>query len=765
MDAKISHINQSAVEMGRIMSKCEIQKLGYFRSTWLAAIAVMTVASTSCAVGPTWTGAGVNNLASNPTNWLGTVCPTNGDTVTLDATSLKDMTWDLSNIVVGAWNQDEAYTGTVTFATVRPGQGGFTNVTISGSCTLSNGTWTHPVNSGVANAREWLNVSIGGDLTLSTNALISANGRGYASSRGPAPGGAVNGRGAGHGGGGGRYSSGLPQLGTYGSIVNPTTHGSGAGGIGGGTIVLTVGQTARINGTISALGAPGNGPGAGGSIWLTAGELMGSGLLDASGGDNSQNSGGGGGGRISVILTNATSFDAVRMTAIGGSGNSRDADGAAGTIYRQTKDQALGHGTLTVRNHPSRWPVPDAGNCTMMPTAGVYNAAVNLDDFSEIFIDGRGILGVNRDTILTNFSLTHIVGSVASNAYLALRYTNSVVLPPDLVVSNYTLVFDVPATLPQDLTIASNGAVSHSRNFNTETFRLKLTILGNLTVQTGGAITADECAPTSLYCTNGGASYGGRGGWSGSSNDTLTYGSILAPTNSGARGASTGRGGGAIQLDVSGTTVVAGVIAARGYQVSSAVAAGSGGSIWLRTGHLVGSGLLDAKGGASSTFSGGGGRIAVILTQSESFGAVTFQAFGGTDTLTPYYEGAVGTVYRETPSQAAGRGDLIVYGPVHSRTSNWYRSHTDLPALSGATTNELSRVTLRALTNCTIGLTADVTLQDLYLLRDDTLLYLNGHTLTLRASRHDDWGQTNRVVYDGGQIAWSSQRASILSLH
>jgi hypothetical protein len=92
--------------------------------------------------------------------------------------------------------------------------------------------------------------------------------------------------------------------------------------------------------------------------------------------------------------------------------------------------------------------------------------------------------------------------------------------------------------------------------------------------------------------------------------------------------------------------------------------------------------------------------------------------------------------------------------PEHSRTSGWNRIHTDLPGLTNASAGELSFVTLRALTNCTIGLTADVTLQDLFLMRDDTVLYLNGHTLTLRAMFHPDWGTPARVVYDGGSIVW-----------
>ena len=703
--------------------------------------------------GLTWTGAGLDTLASNPTNWAGGVCPQNGDSVHFDGTSPRDVLWNLSNVTVRAWNQDAGYTGTVTFATVRPGRGFFTNVTILESCRLLDGGWTHPANTSFTAEHEWLRVTVGGDLVVSSNAWISASRKGYPGSKGPAPGGTTNGRGAAHGGAGGRNSAGLPQMDTYGTIVGPTNHGSSAGQPGGGTIVLAVGGTVTLDGTISALGAPGNGASAGGSLWITAGVLGGSGLLDVSGGPDTQNGGGGGGGRLAVILTNAVSFGSVRMAAAGGICPSViDRDGAAGTIYRQHKDQAPGQGSLAIVSG-DRWPIPDGGACTVMPTSGLYNAAVNLDTFSEIVIGGRGVLGVNRDTILTDFSSARISGSGSNTAYLALRYTNEVVFPAQLVVSNYTLSFDVPTRLPGDLTIAPNGAVSHSRSkYNEETCRLDLTVPGNLVIQAGGKITADEFSYLNPLHPAGGASYGGRGGWTASSNDTLTYGSVLTPTNLGTSGTSALRGGGAIRLTVGGTTTVEGAISARANPSGST--GGSGGSIWLTTGFLAGGGLIDAAGGGGTSYAGGGGRVSVALTSSESFGNVAIQSYGGPDSSSPYLEGAAGTIYKERASQAGGRGDLIVWSPEHSRTSGWNRIHTDLPGLTNASAGELSFVTLRALTNCTIGLTADVTLQDLFLMRDDTVLYLNGHTLTLRAMFHPDWGTPARVVYDGGSIVW-----------
>ena len=54
-----------------------------------------------------------------------------------------------------------------------------------------------------------------------------------------------------------------------------------------------------------------------------------------------------------------------------------------------------------------------------------------------------------------------------------------------------------------------------------------------------------------------------------------------------------------------------------------------------------------------------------------------------------------------------------------------------------------------------VELLNDLTMRDLFLLDDSTQLRLNGHTLTLKVAFHDDWGTTNRVVYDGGLIVWA----------
>src|SRR6185503_6872486 len=85
-----------------------------------------------------------------------------------------------------------------------------------------------------------------------------------------------------------------------GDSLNPVSQGSGGGsgsgfspfnlgGAGGGVISLQVFGWLHIDGNVSADGhagpAPGSGGGAGGSIWLSAQTLVGSGIISANGGN------------------------------------------------------------------------------------------------------------------------------------------------------------------------------------------------------------------------------------------------------------------------------------------------------------------------------------------------------------------------------------------------------------------------------------------------------------------------------------------------
>jgi hypothetical protein len=97
-------------------------------------------------------------------------------------------------------------------------------------------------------------------------------------------------------------------------------------------------------------------------------------------------------------------------------------------------------------------------------------------------------------------------------------------------------------------------------------------------------------------------------------------------------------GGGAVWLTVKGPAIIDGTISAQAQQPTG-LSGGSGGSILIEAVSLTGStnGLIDVSvpyhAWGSSQRNGGGGRIAVILTGSSSFGSVQMRAHGGDKVL------------------------------------------------------------------------------------------------------------------------------------
>src|SRR5262249_14797939 len=151
-------------------------------------------------------------------------------------------------------------------------------------------------------------------VTVQANGAISVSYRGYGPGNGPGVGGSGGwGGGGGYGGAGGDGNGGSGGGATYGSVEQPVDLGSGGwdgAGRAGGALRLIVGGTLRVDGIISANGSDSfnYGGSSGGSLWLTASNFDGAGLLQANGGyggrDGASNSGGGGGGggRIAVYF-------------------------------------------------------------------------------------------------------------------------------------------------------------------------------------------------------------------------------------------------------------------------------------------------------------------------------------------------------------------------------------------------------------------------------------------------------------------------------
>ncbi|OPZ26720.1 MAG: hypothetical protein BWZ02_01900 [Lentisphaerae bacterium ADurb.BinA184] len=303
---------------------------------------------------------------------------------------------------------------------------------------------------------------------------------------------------------------------------------------------------------------------------------------------------------------------------------------------------------------------------TAIPDGGTWTVP-------DLLVRNAGTLGVASGETLI---LTGPVSTDSDSATDGIRLRGGTLSAggAGLTIENWSLTADGTNSVSEDITVKSGGAITHFYNTTSQVHTMDLTIDGDLTVENGGAVTAvgkgisqkyyGIGAPTSTL--RAGGSYGGQGGTSESGSGVVgpTYGSVLAPTGIGSGGGNdvTTPAGGAIHLTVLGDVVLDGTLSASsGTDTNGYRCGGSGGSLWLVAETLSGGGTISANGGdqGSTSGAGGGGRMAVYLTASDSFGGVKFEAFGG-PAGSASQRGAAGTIYRETVSDDAGAGDLII---------------------------------------------------------------------------------------------------------
>lgn len=318
-----------------------------------------------------WTGLGGDGNASTAANWQGEVCPQEGDQVKiLHTANDKAIIWDLSSSF-GDWTI-ENYTNSLT-ANVTLSLGsltvGTTNlattlsfskpVVVAGDLTLKKGAvLTHPENASVQTVQ--LDVTVQGNCTIEANASVNVTAKGakndYAHNLAH----------------GGRTftcdnSGNVTELTAtcFGSVYYPTAVGGGYFidgrniSYGGGAVKLSVGGALTLNGTIeacSSLVGWNYASGAGGSVWITAASLSGTGEIWASGGPKGTRyyyavRGVGAGGRIAVHLTDPTadfSSSGCKFHAYGFGRQTQYA--GAGTVYLKTGAQKISEGTLIIDN-------------------------------------------------------------------------------------------------------------------------------------------------------------------------------------------------------------------------------------------------------------------------------------------------------------------------------------------------------------------------------------------------------------------------------
>jgi hypothetical protein len=479
---------------------------------------------------------------------------------------------------------------------------GNSNIVLQGANTTAqvNGAW-----AGVGSTIS------AGTVQVDTGSSINADAQGYTASNGPGAAASGTTNGGSYGGAGGGQAATTP----YGSDTAPVDLGSGGGsyestgGTGGGAMHLLVSGKLTNNGIISAnggtyivcqgSGACGGGfagGGAGGSIDVSAGSLAGSGTFNANGGPNTSSYGnGGGGGRVAVYY-NATNSSFTGFTGSTASGgvvptNNGAVNGSVGTIA--FFDTSATNNKVTVYQN---FVIP-AGSNPQYDSLTVTNAAT-------VTIGGGSTVSVANAVVVTANSTVVVQGANTT------AQVNGVWAGVGSTISAATIEVDAGSSINAD----------------------------------GQGYSPFDGPGSSACCTTNGGSYGGAGGGQAIS---TTYGSETAPMDLGSgggqyQGTST-PGGGAIRLIASGTLTNNGTISANAAPVYGFVGGSAGGSVYVTTGILAGSGTFNANGGSNSSSygdGGGGGRVAVYYNgpQSSFTGYTGSTASGG---VVPSGNGAV----------------------------------------------------------------------------------------------------------------------------
>ena len=645
-------------------------------------------------------------LASEPSNWSMGRAPIASDKILFDGRfSSVNCTWDAAAVdTVASWKQESSYTGTVTFNTEFPDfeNAVFTLFTISGDCSIDGGQWScrgnynnfgvtaTPMNTYMLRKQYCLNVAVGGEMNIAEGASITATGRGYGF---PTANYNVS-----------QSYGGFTHEGKtspYGSIKEPFDLGMGCSsqgdqknqisGIGGGAIKLTIGGELINNGSIVALGTidknvPRSG-GTGGSIWIVAEQISGSGKIDASACPSTEFASDqavsvGSGGRI-AIYTDAPLQLPVENIACSGmaysglSQSSKTKVSGPGTIY--IYDSTQENGTLYVKQSPS---VATLNNVyTSTPVVG----DIALD---AVVMHGYTQLRVVEGSSLTLPSLSAVTSLNQSNGASALVYAGGTL---NLGGGDQVLKSKVAFSSPAPYTFSSNlsleegavlGAPVKAFGFDSSYFDITHTInvKGDLTIPNGALASATRnCAYTTRGKTSKLGSHGGQTLWLKAVKGyalTNGYDSILNPYMPGGSNYRGFNAGGVLNLVVDGVLTVDGMIYADGADprggdsTADGHAAGAGGSINIVAGELAGTtGSITANGGSARySYAGGagGGRIAIRLTGEDSvftdYWRTNITAYGFSFATGKHgRDSSAGTVYLQDGTMPEAAGEVIIY--------------------------------------------------------------------------------------------------------
>ena len=317
-------------------------------------------------------------------------------------------------------------------------------LTVTGSVAVrSGGVITHSANTATSDYR--VQLSAGGSLTVDAGGKVTAESKGFPANAGPGKGAGAS-RGSNHGGVG-VNNNGLANTGVcYGSLTRPVSFGSGtSGGAGGGAIAISCAGPVTNNGVIASCGTYSSTTkylSTGGSVWLTAASLAGSGYIQANAyGDSTQAARGNaaasanrsGGGRVAVWLTapDADFSDFSGTISAWGAG-STGILGGAGTVYLKTGNQGANEGTLVIDN---RYNATTVGNTEIgadVSDTEVGSVVIGLG--ARVLVKDGQTLTVNGDFAITN--TTGNTFTMEAGSSLALAGSRPATLSNSLSVPN-----------------------------------------------------------------------------------------------------------------------------------------------------------------------------------------------------------------------------------------------------------------------------------------------------------------------------------------
>ncbi|PJA17035.1 MAG: hypothetical protein COX66_05895 [Elusimicrobia bacterium CG_4_10_14_0_2_um_filter_63_34] len=360
-------------------------------------------------------GAGGNDNWYDALNWSGDAVPGAGDDVVIDAATTVQVdasspAISFQSLVLGENNNPilRMSTGIQSgYLEIRNGatllQNTAVELVLTSVTVLSGGAIDHSA-AGAAS----VNIRTTGDFVIASGATIIVDGDGFlggdsgmtsgnaGSGTQPGAGGASLGEGGGGGGHGGVGGAGGNPGGAGGGsddvVTAPSLHGSGGGGggsggsglgvggAGGGLVLLSIGGTMTLDGTVSADGANGavngngaGGGGAGGAVYIQSANMAGGGSISADGGNGglsgTAGGGGGGAGRVAIVFTGTNASTITYTANFGTAPGTGGSSGAGGTTFdgpgkitdlsvSAIVSTGLGASSQTVR---LQWTSPKAG--------------------------------------------------------------------------------------------------------------------------------------------------------------------------------------------------------------------------------------------------------------------------------------------------------------------------------------------------------------------------------------------------------------------